>query len=131
GPWLVDRAGRRVAVEQDEGATGHLDEGAGRVLIPLANPATAGALVDVAILVRDEDSADPIHPLTVVRDGRGVEEQVAKNERVLGEAVLHAVAAGAPVQPVTRVDLSPVHAMVRAVKELRTSIVVIGWSGEA
>ncbi len=130
GPWLVDRYGRRAALEADD-AAGHLDEGAGRVLIPLANPATAGALVDIAILVRDEGSSDPIHPLTIVRDGRGVEEQVAKNERVLGEAVLHAVAAGAPVQPATRVDLNPVHGMVRAAKELRTSIVVIGWSGQA
>lgn len=131
GPWLVDRAGRRAALEADDGAAGHLDEGAGRVLIPLANPATAGALVDIAILVRDEGSTDPIHPLTIVRDGRGVEEQVARNERVLGEAVLHAVAAGAPVQPATRVDLNPVHGMVRAAKELRTQIVVIGWSGQA
>ncbi len=131
GPWVVDRAGRRAALEADEGASEHLDEGAGRVLIPLANPATAGALVDIAILVRDEGSTDPIHPLTIVRDGRGVEEQVAKNERVLGEAVLHAVAAGAPVQPATRVDLNPVHGMVRAAKELRTSIVVIGWTGQA
>lgn len=130
GPWIVDRAGRRAALEADD-ATGHVDEGAGRVLIPLANPATAGALVDIAILLRDEGSTDPIHPLTVVRDGRGVEEQVAKNERLLGEAVLHAVAAGAPVQPVTRVDLNPVHGMVRAAKELRSSIVVIGWSGQA
>lgn len=130
GPWIVDRAARRTALEQaDAGA--HDDEGAGRVLIPLANPATAGALVDIAILLRDEGSLDPIHPLTIVRDGRGVEEQVAKNERLLGEAVLHAVAAGAPVQPATRVDLNAVHGMVRAAKELRTSIVVIGWSGEA
>jgi hypothetical protein len=55
---------------------------------------------------------------------------VARNERLLGEAVLHAVAAGAPVQPVTRVDVNVVHAMVRAAKELRTSMVVIGWGGE-
>lgn len=131
GPWIVDRAARRAALEEESRAGAHVDEGAGRVLIPLANPATAGALVDLAILLRDEGSADPIHPLTIVRDGRGVEEQVAKNERLLGEAVLHAVAAGAPVQPATRVDLNAVHGIVRAAKELRTSIVVIGWSGEA
>lgn len=130
GPWLVDRAARRAALEET-GAGARDDEGAGRVLIPLANPATAGALVDIAILLRDEGATDPIHPLTIVRDGRGVEEQVAKNERLLGEAVLHAVAAGAPVQPATRVDMNAVHGIVRAAKELRTSIVVIGWSGEA
>lgn len=129
GPWLTDRAGRKVALEEESAA--HADEGAGRILIPLANPATAGALVDIAILLRDEGAQDPIHPLTVVRDGRGVEEQVARNERMLGEAVLHAVAAGAPVQPATRVDLNPVHGIVRAAKELRSSIVVIGWSGVA
>lgn len=129
GPWLVDRAGRRAALEEDA-LTAPLGEDAPRILIPLANPHTAGALVDLAIMLRDPSAADPIHPMTVVRDGPRVREQVARNEQLLAEAVLHAVAAGAPVQPVTRVDLNVVHAMVRAVKELRTSLVVIGWGGE-
>lgn len=129
GPWVVERAGRQAALEEDTEAA-PLTEEAPRILIPLANPDTAGALVDLAIVLREPGTADPIHPLTVVRDGPAVHDQVARNERLLGEAVLHAVAAGAPVQPVTRVDLNVVHAMVRAAKELRTSMVVIGWGGE-
>lgn len=131
GSSLVDRAGRAAALEQEAQAAAANDVDAGRILIPLANPATAGALVDLATLVREPGAEDPIHPLTIVRDGRGVEEQVAKSEQMLGEAVLHAVAAGAPVQPATRVDLNAVHGMVRAAKELRTSTIVIGWSGQA
>ncbi len=128
GPWLVDRFGRQLALELAD-SDGHDAEASARILIPLANPATAGSLVDLATLLRPQDAPDPIYPLIVVRDGDKVREQVARNERIMADAVSHAVAAGTPVNPVTRIDLNVVHAIVRAQKELRASTVVIGWSG--
>lgn len=128
GAWVVDRASRVLAL--DEAAPFQLAAEAPRILIPLANPHTAGELVELAIVLREPEASEPIYPLTIVRDGEDAQEQVARSEQLLGEAVLHAVAAGAPVQPTTRVDLSVVHGIVRTVKELRTSVVVIGWSGE-
>ena len=130
GPWTVDRAGRAVALHDDASVVPLAAE-TPRILIPLANPHTSAELVELAIVLREPGAPDPIHPLTVVRDGSDVQEQVARSERLLAEAVLHAVAAGAPVQPATRVDLNVVHGISRAVKELRTSLLVIGWSGEA
>ncbi len=129
GPWLVGRYGRRLALEvgEQDGAAG---EASARILIPLANPTTAGRLIDLATLLRPLGSPDPIHPLTVLQEQAGVEERVAKNERLIADAVMHAVAAGAPVMPVTRIDLNVVRAIVRAQQELRASLVVIGWTGQ-
>lgn len=129
GAWVVDRAGRALALE-GASDTAQLALDTPRILIPLANPHTAGELVELAIVLREPEASDPIYPLTIVRDDDDAHEQVGRSELLLGEAVLHAVAAGAPVQPTTRVDLSVVQGISRAIKELRTSVVVIGWSGE-
>lgn len=127
GPSLVDRFGRKVALAEAERPE---DAGSApeRILIPLANPATADALVDLALLIRR--SNEPLFPLTVARDGDDVATQVAASERLLAHAVKHAAAADVPVTPLTRVDMNISAGIVRAVKERRASTIVIGWNGQ-
>jgi Kef-type K+ transport system membrane component KefB/mannitol/fructose-specific phosphotransferase system IIA component (Ntr-type) len=129
GPMLVEKFGRRIAVEDDKlektPSIGHH-----RFLVPLANPSTATSLIDLAILIRDPSSIEPMYPLIVARDGDDVQAQVALSEKMLGHAVIHATAANIPVLPVTRVDLNIASGIVRATKELRISAIVIGWNGQ-
>ncbi len=130
GPWMVERFGRRVALEEADEPIETGDGGPQRILVPLANPATADALMDVAFMLRRADSPEPIYPLTVARDGPDVEEQVAAGERLLSHAVVHAAAAGAPVLPTTRVDYNVAQGIERAVRERRISTLIIGWNGQ-
>jgi Kef-type K+ transport system membrane component KefB len=130
GPWLVERYGRRVALKQED-APYRPSDAPQRILIPLSNPATAHALVDVALSIRRDDSEEPVYPLTVVRPDGAVAAQVAAGEQLVGEAVVHAVAADIPVTPMTRVDENAAHGIARAVAERRISHVVIGWGGPA
>jgi Kef-type K+ transport system membrane component KefB/mannitol/fructose-specific phosphotransferase system IIA component (Ntr-type)/nucleotide-binding universal stress UspA family protein len=129
GPMLVEKYGRLLAVEEDE-VKKTPEIGHHRFLIPLANPTTASSLIDLAILIRDPSSVEPLLPLIVANDGDNVQAQVAHSEKMLGHAVLHATAANVPVQPVTRVDLNIASGIVRATKELRISAIVIGWNGQ-
>jgi mannitol/fructose-specific phosphotransferase system IIA component (Ntr-type) len=78
--------------------------------------------------VCSSDLVEPLHPLIVARDGDDVQAQVANSEKMLGHAVIHATAANIPVLPVTRVDLNIASGIVRAIKELRISAIVIGWN---
>jgi Kef-type K+ transport system membrane component KefB/mannitol/fructose-specific phosphotransferase system IIA component (Ntr-type) len=127
GPWAVERYGRSVAM-QEEGKSYERAEAPQRILIPMSNPATAEALLDLALLVREPGSAEPLHPLTVV-PGRGesVEAQVANAEKLLGHAVIYAAGAEVPVLPLTRVDFNFASGIARGVAETRSSVVVIGW----
>lgn len=128
GPWLVEHFGRRVAVEEE---LAPLKPGQTplRILIPLANPSSAPALMDVAFMIRRPDSHEPVYPLMVANEAGDVPQQVAAGERMLGYAVIYASGAGVPVQPTTRVDTNIANGISRAVTELRASTVVIGWSG--
>ncbi|HOW99909.1 MAG TPA: cation:proton antiporter, partial [Deltaproteobacteria bacterium] len=50
---------------------------------------------------------------------------------MLGNAVVHAAAVDVPVRPETRIDTDIAAGIVRAVKELRASCVIIGWNFRA
>lgn len=130
GPSLVENFGRKVAILEDDKP---YDPGAApqRLLIPLANPSTSQSLMDLAMMIRNKNSQEPLYPLTVARDDEKVEAQVAESEKMLSHAVVHAAAADIPVVPITRVDMNIASGIVRAIKELRITNVVIGWNGDA
>lgn len=129
GPSLVERYGRKVAIN-DAKQPYDPSDAPERILVPLANPATAEALMDIAMIIKRENSEEPLFPLTVARDSDNVAEQVAESEKMLSHAVVHAAAAEVPVLPVTRVDMNIANGVLRATKELRISTLVIGWNGQ-
>jgi hypothetical protein len=128
GPWVVDAYGRKIVLQEEKMAVKYSDSPE-RILVPLSNPDTSEALMDIAIMIRGKNSTEPIFPLTVARETDHVEAAVASGEKLLSHAVVHAAAADIPVIPVTRVDLNIASGIVRATKELRISDIVIGWNG--
>jgi Kef-type K+ transport system membrane component KefB/mannitol/fructose-specific phosphotransferase system IIA component (Ntr-type) len=131
GPWTVQRYGRAVALEEERRpyAPG---ETPARVLVPMSNPRTAPALMDLALLLREARSTEPLFALTVVpEEGESAAEHVANAEKMLSRAVAYAAGAAVPVQALTRVDQNFANGIVRGAVETRTSMVVIGWDGRA
>lgn len=128
GPWITEVFGRRLALKLAQATPRHVSLPQ-RILVPLANPGTANALMDLAFMVRDRKAAQPVFPLTVAEDGPQVQQAVAEVEKTLSHAVIHAAAADVPVRPETRVDSDVAAGVIRAIKELRISCVIMGWSG--
>jgi Kef-type K+ transport system membrane component KefB/mannitol/fructose-specific phosphotransferase system IIA component (Ntr-type)/nucleotide-binding universal stress UspA family protein len=127
GPSLVERYGRRIALHEEQKPYDPA-EAPRRILIPIANPATAEALLDIAFLLRDPRSDEPIYPLMVVPEAAETSEaKVAEAEKMLGHAVIYAAGADVPVVPLTRVDRNIPTGITRGIAETRTSVVVIGW----
>jgi len=128
GPWVVERYGRTVALEEGSKPYNPWDAPQ-RILVPMAKPASAPGLVDLSLMIREPDSNEPIYPLTVVPDLDDPGPIVADAEKMLAVAVEHATAAGVRVQPLTRIDLNFARGMARAATESRASALVIGWDG--
>ena len=125
-PLLVDRHGRALALAAGDEA----EEASGppqRVLVALARPASAPALLELAQLIRDPAHAQPVYPLTVVEDDDDAGGQVARAEQLLAQAVHQLSAAQVPTHPLTRIDLNVADGVLRARRELRGTEVVIGW----
>jgi len=131
GPTFVERFGRQVAL-QDAKAPYNPKDAPERILVPLANPQTAETLMDIAMIIKKKKTQEPLFPLTVAR-GAGnadTDAQVAESETMLSHAVVHAAAAEVSVLPTTRIDMNISNGILRAIKELRISHVVIGWNGQ-
>ncbi len=130
GPVVVERAGRRLARAASE-RTPDARDGRDRVLVSLANPATAEALVDLALLARGPEATAPLAAVTVVPGGPDQAAAVASGERTLSAAVVHAAGAEVPVLPLVRVESNVARALARAAAETRASLLVMGWDGGA
>ena len=128
GPYATERFGRRLALKMKSEPV-DLSDAPQRILVPIANPATVQALMDLAFFLRDPKLREPIFPLTVARED-DAEAGVAAGEKLLSHAVLHAAAADTPVLPITRVDENIHRGIIRAIRERRISTLVIGWNGQ-
>lgn len=128
GMWLVDRYGRRVAEQIAVRAEPERVEQ--RILVPVANPGMAARLLDLAFLMRNTAVPGSIHPITIVPDEGDTSEAVAKGEKLLAHCLSQAAAVNIPVTPGVRVDLNVTDAIIRAAKELRSSVVLAGWTVE-
>lgn len=128
GPWVTQKYGRELAIRQSD-APEDMALAPRRILVPLRNPEAAPAIMDVAFMIRERQSHEPIYPLAVVQDSDDASAQVAAGEKMLGAAVTHAAAADIPAVPVTRLDTNAAEGIVRAIRELRISTVVMGWTG--
>lgn len=127
-PWITDVFGRRVALKMQP-AEPHDDAlESGRILVPVDNPATADRLMDMAMLLRQQESHEPLLPLRVVTNEYEVVDDVAANERMLFGTIAQASSADIPVSPAIRVAAGVSEGIRRASVELRASTVLLGWS---
>lgn len=125
--FVTENAGRKLAIEEGDKLP-ELSEVPERILVPIANPNTIEKLIDFAVMVKDAKSSEPIYPLAVVKDDQEAKEKVILSTRMLEKAVVHASATDNAVQIITKVDLNIASGIIRAIKELMISELIIGWS---
>ncbi|HSJ26189.1 MAG TPA: cation:proton antiporter [Longimicrobiales bacterium] len=130
GPWLVEKYGRQVALQEEQKPYDPL-EAPQRILIPVSNPATAEDLMDLALAIREPGSPEPLLPITVVpTEDDTAAEHVAAAEKMLSHVIAYAAGAGVQAIPLTRVDYNFADGIARGVAETRASLLIVGWDGQ-
>jgi Kef-type K+ transport system membrane component KefB len=127
--FITESAGKKLAIKEKERFAADT-EGVERILIPVANPANFESLIDLAILIKNPKSNEPIYPLSVVNDDAESRKRILLTDKLFANAISHARAAEVSVEVVSRVDLNVAGGIVRAVKDLAISEIVIGWNGK-
>ncbi len=129
GPALVEKFGLQMArkIESEPVSPDDFPE---RIMVPVANPETSADLLDMAFLIRNPDSEEPIFPLMIVDYGEELDERLLLKQKKLDHVVDRGVEAGVPVTPLTRIDMNIAHGIARAAREERISMVLIGWAGQ-
>lgn len=127
--FITENAAKKLAVKELEKAAADT-EGVERILVPIANPASFEGLIDLAIMIKNPHSLEPIFPLSVVNDDAESRKRILLNDKLFEKAISHARAAEVEVDIISRVDLNVAGGIVRAVKDLAISDIVIGWNGK-
>ncbi len=125
--FVTEEAGRKLAITESERKP-ILSDHPERILVPISNPATIEILIDLAIMLKEPGTRQPISALAVVQDDDEAQEKVISSNKMLERATIHASATDTKVQVVTRVDLNIASGITRTVKELLITTVIIGWS---
>ncbi|MFD2246730.1 cation:proton antiporter [Pontibacter ruber] len=127
--FITEKAARALAIFESRKKP-DLSEKPDRIMVPIANPSTIESLVDLAIVLKNPDYHEPIYPLAVVIDNEHAEEEIYKKNKMLQEAIKHAAASDSDVQLVSKIDINVASGILRAMKELMITEVVIGWNAK-
>jgi Kef-type K+ transport system membrane component KefB len=137
---VVENAGRRLVLAERPAAAsaGRLETAVApeRILVPIADEATIQPLLDLAFMIKNPASTEPIYPLVVVKEDGKVGKRpvdghhLVDGHRLLEEAVRYAAGSESHAQIVSRVDSHVAGGIARVVKELDITTVVLAWNGQ-
>ncbi len=124
---VTESAGRKMVLSGRQHSERKL-ETLERIMVPVSNPETIQRLIDLAILIKDPQSAEPIYPLTVVKDDENAQDQIVYFNKVLQQRASYAAASGKQLKLVTRVDINIASGIASAIKEMQATTIIVGWN---
>jgi hypothetical protein len=129
-PQIVEIYGKRVSLA-DNSVTCNTLESDSRILVSFSAQSTyKQLLMDLALMIREKKSSEPLHVLSVVKqDSDNSEKKVAEAEKMLFETINYAACAEVPVKTHVRLRYNVASGIMGAVLENRISTIVIGWNG--
>lgn len=128
-PQMVSHYGKKLALTDQVAC--EMTEATTRVLVSFSLRSTyKQLLLDLALMLRDQKTDEPLHVLSVVRrEGENAEKNVVDAEKMLQDITSYVACAEVPVVPHVRLNYNVASGIIRAIIENRISTVVIGWDG--
>ena len=130
-PIISSRAAARLKVSMMSGDSDDMirHTRSNRTLIPVANPMTAGALVEMAMLMRNQRGTHSFFALHVRNDNSGQAKAVSKNS--LEAAAKVAAAADTAITTLDRYDLNTATGVLNVIEERDITEVLLGMHRRA
>lgn len=127
--FVTERAARKIAIQEKEVVHKNTDKKE-RILIPVSNPDNIQRLIDLALLIKDPASPEPIYPLSIVEDDADASEKINLVRKVT-EGVAEQIASGdKKVEVLKKVDLSIVDGIVRTSKAYNISDILVSYKAQ-
>ncbi len=126
-PMVMARFGPEVQKRDAELAAATQTGPRQRVIVALRELASAQALVDLALLLRDSAQRQPLYLVHAAPDDEDVSTKLHRAEQMLHAAEALCAAADVPSEISTSVDHTIAAALRRATRELQGSHLVLDW----
>lgn len=101
-----------------------------RIMVPIGNPENIERLIDFSLLVKNSKSREPLYPISIIPDGKKAIREIEQKKKILNKALHHMSSAEKETQLITRIDVNVIDGILRSVKELGITKILIGWNGK-
>jgi hypothetical protein len=125
---ITQNAGKKQAVIESEKAP-DVNETPERILLPVSDPKQTEELLELALMIKSPTSSEPVYPLVVVKDDAEAKEKIMINRNLIQKYTHEGAAATENrIHLVSRVDYNIAGGILRAMKEIMITMVIINWN---
>jgi Kef-type K+ transport system membrane component KefB len=122
--FATQKGAKNIAIaEHTEEQPANLEE---RILIPLSNPDTIDALVDLSINIKSKFNINGLRALNIIKNDANQTDTLINGKKILEKAQISAAATDTPVKTILRYDLDLVHGVTNVIKEENITDLVLG-----
>jgi len=127
--FITERAARKIAMSEKESSKKITDR-TERILIPVSNPENIARLIDLALIIKDNESHEPIYPLSIVEESADADEKIHVVKKVIEGVVEQIASVDKRVEVLKKVDLSIVDGIARTARAYSISDILISWKAQ-
>jgi Kef-type K+ transport system membrane component KefB/nucleotide-binding universal stress UspA family protein len=132
--FATEKAAKKIVIESEDDTEGLIKSTGAHsehILLPIANVSTIEKLLEFAIFIKENKSANPISILSVVSNNNEAEINILKARNKLEEFVRQASASETKVNIITTIDHNTASGIARISREIMADIIVLGWPQRA
>lgn len=124
--FITESAARNIAIQEKEFKKKD-QEKIERILIPISNPGNIERLIDLALLIKDQKSHEPLYPLSIVEDNASADEKIALVRKAIDRVVEQISSGDKKVEVLKKVDLSIVGGIIRTARAYNITDILISY----
>ncbi len=132
--FATEKAAKKIVIESEDDTEGLIKSNGAHnehILLPIANVSNIEKLLEFAIFIKENKSANPISILSVVSNNNEAEINILKARNKLEEFVRQASASETKVNVITTIDHNTASGIARISREIMADIIVLGWPQRA
>lgn len=132
--FATEKAAKKIVIESEDDTEGLIKSNGAHsehILLPIANVSNIEKLLEFAIFIKENKSANPISILSVVSNNNEAEINILKARNKLEEFVRQASASETKVNIITTIDHNTASGIARISREIMADIIVLGWPQRA
>jgi Kef-type K+ transport system membrane component KefB len=127
--FVTERAAKRIALEGATEPENGIERNSAneRILLPIADMKASEKILELAVMIKEKQSPNPLTVLTVVPNDEVAELNVQKARNELEHMINHAASFDVRLNVIATIDYNICSGVSRTAKELMSDIIIFGW----
>jgi Kef-type K+ transport system membrane component KefB len=124
--FMTERAGRKLAIAEKD-TDYKTEKRTERVLVPLTNNEGINRLIELALILKNPKSNEPLYPLSIVEDDLEADEKLNGSNKLLESISEQVAAVDKKIEILRKVDLNIVDGIARTARAYSITDIVLAY----